>query len=185
VSESGDLISPEYRTINRKLHKKKAIYGAAGGKRWHKAVKEIAEKNKANTILDYGCGKGSLCKRLPDYDCRNYDPAIERLSATPEPADLVVCTDVLEHVEPGCLDNVLADIYRCTDHIAFLVISNQTAKKNLSDGRNAHLIVESGAWWVNKIRDAGFKITGIKIETKGQLETILTVKRGAHAQSDG
>lgn len=177
---NGDLISPGYLAENARLHRK-TTFGKAGGKRWHEVVDKMATHYHCKSILDYGCGKASLSGLLEGkYDCRNYDPAIPKYAGRPEPADLVVCTDVLEHVEPEYLDNVLADLYRCTDHVGFLVISNQKAKKTLADGRNAHLIIESGQWWIDKVRDAGFKIVGVKVHTDTQLETVLHVKRGAN-----
>ena len=57
------------------------------------------------------------------------------------------CGDVLEHVEPEYLQDVLADIKRCMKRAGLLVISTIPAKKTLPDGRNAHLIVESPLWW--------------------------------------
>jgi hypothetical protein len=35
---------------------------------------------------------------------------------------------------------------------AFLIIACYPAKKILEDGRNAHLIVENCAWWMDKIQ---------------------------------
>ncbi len=80
-----------------------------------------------------------------------YDPAIEGLDDEPEPADLVVCGDVLEHIEPECLDAVLDDLKRCTVKAIFLTVATRPAKKTLSDGRNAHLIQQPAEWWLPKI----------------------------------
>jgi S-adenosylmethionine:diacylglycerol 3-amino-3-carboxypropyl transferase len=76
----------------------------------------------------------------------------------PEPHDIVVCTDVLEHIEPDCLDDVLADIRRCTKKAALLVVATRPAMKTLSDGRNAHLIQEDFKWWEPHIEKAGFRV---------------------------
>jgi hypothetical protein len=82
---------------------------------------------------------------------RNYDPGIPADSALPAPADLVVCTDVLEHIEPEHLDAVLAHIFRLAQRAVFLQIALFPAKKTLPDGRNAHLIVQPANWWLDKI----------------------------------
>jgi 2-polyprenyl-3-methyl-5-hydroxy-6-metoxy-1,4-benzoquinol methylase len=78
---------------------------------------------------------------------REYDPAIAGKEASPAPADLVVCTDVLEHVEPELLDHVLDHLQGLARRLLFLVVATRSAKKTLEDGRNAHLIVEPDAWW--------------------------------------
>jgi 2-polyprenyl-3-methyl-5-hydroxy-6-metoxy-1,4-benzoquinol methylase len=69
----------------------------------------------------------------------------------PKPSDVVVCTDVLEHIEPEKLDAVLDHILRLTGYFAHLVISTRPANAVLPDGRNAHLIVETPDWWLEKI----------------------------------
>jgi hypothetical protein len=69
----------------------------------------------------------------------------------PDPADIVACTDVLEHIEPECLEDVLADLRRVTKKMGFFTIATRPAKKFLSDGRNAHLIQQDARWWLEKL----------------------------------
>lgn len=142
------LISPQYREQNKQLHEDPA-YGFSGHK-VARRVYEIAEKVGSLDILDYGCGKRSLERSL-GFSIRNYDPCIDGLDAPPEPAEIVACIDVLEHIEPECLDAVLDDIRRLTKRNAFLTIASRPAKKILPDGRNAHLIQEGPAWWLPKL----------------------------------
>jgi hypothetical protein len=66
---------------------------------------------------------------------------------------MVACIDVLEHIEPDLIDNVLDDLQRLTQEIGFYSISTEPAEKTLPDGRNAHLILQSPHWWLNKIMD--------------------------------
>lgn len=147
------LISPEYAKLNSDLHKTKPSYGTNGAKRIA-AIKEIAKEYEIETILDYGCGKGMLKKAAKDlpFQITNYDPAFPQWAALPNNVyDLVLVGDVLEHVEPGLIDNVLEHIYSCTGKIAYLTVATIPAKKFLADGRNAHLIVEPYSWWEEKI----------------------------------
>jgi hypothetical protein len=141
-------ITPEYRELNRELHAG-AFYGISGEK-WAKVVASMCETINSRDVLDYGCGQRTLEKAL-GFAIRNYDPCIKGLEATPAPADLVVCTDVLEHIEPECLEEVLDDLRRVTRRFGFFVIANRPALKNLPDGRNAHLIQEGEEWWLPKI----------------------------------
>jgi len=59
--------------------------------------------------LDYSCGKETLANALPQFTVHGYDPAIPGLDIHPEPRDLFICTNVLEHVEPEFLDMVIDD----------------------------------------------------------------------------
>jgi hypothetical protein len=103
---------------------------------------------KTTDVLDYGCGKQTLKALLPYVV--GYDPCIPGLDDPPSPADLVVCTDVLEHIEPTCLAAVLDDLQRVTGSALFATIATGPAKKFLADGRNAHLIQKPIEWWLPK-----------------------------------
>ena len=123
-----------------------------GGAKHADTVLKLAKSVEAQSILDYGCGKGELAKALPFGICE-YDPAITGKNMSPRPADLVVCTDVLEHIEPDRLQFVLADLARCVRKLGFFTIHTGPAQKVLADGRNAHLIQKPVAWWLTKFLD--------------------------------
>lgn len=146
------LISEEYRELNRELHAREPAYGNDNFG-WSKFAMQLVSGNGYHTVLDYGCGKGNLKRALDNADCivAEYDPAIKGKDALPDPAELVVCTDVLEHIEPKHLNAVLRDLRRVTQKRLFAVISCRPAGKTLADGRNAHLLVKPGAWWRAKL----------------------------------
>lgn len=152
------LISPSYRALVARLHLDRPDFGT-GGHRWAKAVVNAYEEIGIKSVLDYGAGRGTLkaavmetyLKSRMDFSFAEYDPAIPEISAPPDPADLVVCSDVIEHIEPECLDDVLTDIHRLARQYAMLVIATKPAKKTLADGRNAHLIVQPLSFWATKI----------------------------------
>jgi hypothetical protein len=114
------------------------------------------ERNLPGTVLDYGAGRRYLERelpgRFPDLVVKSYDPGIPEISSTPEPCDVVLCIDVLEHVEPEYLDSVLDDLARVTLKSGLLHIATRPASKLLPDGRNSHLIIESHDWWLDKIQ---------------------------------
>lgn len=141
------VISEAYRKQNQELHKQ-----GFGAKGYHyaKEIVPLCQAMRTIDVLDYGCGQQTLAKVL-NFPIRNYDPCIPGLDATPEPADIVVCTDVLEHIEPECLDAVLDDLQRLTRRLGFFVVDIREAKKFLPDGRNAHLIQEDAPWWFPKL----------------------------------
>lgn len=150
------LITPAYRDLNAQKHAASTKFGTSGHL-WAENITDLGNAIDALTLLDYGCGKRTLERAIqahanaPFLAVRGYDPAIPDLAGWPDPADLVACTDVLEHIEPECLDAVLDDIRRCALKAVFLVIATRPANKHLADGRNAHLIVEEAAWWMPKL----------------------------------
>lgn len=145
------LISQEYIAQNKQLHDEKPSYGTSSAA-WGLTVKGLARKLECASVLDYGCGKGLLGKAIGEFfDWREYDPAIEGKDGDPVPADMVVCTDVMEHIEPECLESVLDHIQKLAGKVVFLHIATRPAKKTLADGRNAHLIVEGMDWWLPKL----------------------------------
>lgn len=171
------LISDAYRDLNRELHARGG-YGLSGHK-WAQQVYALARQSGAETVLDYGCGQGTLARALVDQFSRQpepippiplpfafleYDPAIEGKETKPAHADLVVCGDVLEHIEPECLYAVLDDIAAIARKAVFLVVATRPAKKTLADGRNAHLIVEPAEWWlphlIRRWRPVQFQASG-------------------------
>ncbi len=149
------LITPELLELNRQKHTL-GSYGLSGY-RWAIQVNELACGIEARTVLDYGCGQGTLGAELrkfnPTYEILEYDPAIPGKEEKPLRADVVVCSDVLEHIEPECLYAVLDDIRNIARLAVFLVVHTGAAAKHFSDGRNTHLIIEPSEWWLPKILD--------------------------------
>lgn len=144
-----EVISAEYARLNAQLHRDNLAYGVGGAKH-AETVRKMRDAVKAASVLDYGCGKSALQKAL-DFPIWEYDPAIPGKSDSPRPADLVVCTDVLEHIEPSLLDGVLADLQRCVKKVGYFTIHTGPAMKTLADGRNAHLIQQGELWWRAKL----------------------------------
>jgi hypothetical protein len=134
------------------MHRRRLAFGASG-KRFAPTVARLMGEWGCSTILDYGCGKGDLARELLAKGIRvaKYDPAIPGLSRPPQPADLVVCTDVLEHVEPECLDDVLDDLRRLAVVGVYLAVGIGPADKTMPDGTNAHRIVQPMEWWLPKL----------------------------------
>lgn len=161
---SADLISAEYAGEQRLLHTRPKGYGGKGDK-WADGVVEIAKAHGCYSVLDYGCGRGTLIATLRlrsglrhlRFD--EYDPGVPGKDSLPAFADLVVCTDVLEHIEPERLDAVLGHLQMLARRAIFLVVATRPSNKTLSDGRNAHLTVESAEWWTERVsRGIGWPI---------------------------
>ena len=146
------MLSESYRKEQERLHENPA-YGVASV-HYAPLVTQIIDKIGATEMLDYGCGKGRLAKSIQpkqEITVKQYDPGIPELSELPDSAQFVCCIDVLEHVEPDYLDDVLDDLQRVTEFYGFFTVHTGPAVKTLSDGRNAHLIQEGSQWWLPKI----------------------------------
>lgn len=151
------LISEQYLAEQKHLHIS-GDYGRAGAK-WIETVVELFSVTSARDVLDYGCGKGFLGVALDERGivCMDYDPAIPGKTHAPR-ADLVVCTDVMEHIEPDRLDEVIRHLIEVTKIALFVAISTRPAGKRLTDGRNAHLIIQPNVWWRQNFESKGFKV---------------------------
>lgn len=146
------LISDSYRAQLAQLHTERPDFGTSSVM-YAPIVKSIISRYKPSRLLDVGCGKQALktALGLNDRLYVGYDPAIPECSNTPNPEDLVVCTDVMEHVEPEFIESVFDDLQRVTRKVGFFAIHTGKAIAILPDGRNAHLIQESPDWWLPKI----------------------------------
>lgn len=151
------LISEGYRDLNARLHESRPEYGTGVRKKLDNVAHLVSQYPDA---LDYGCGKAVMLKRWP---VKCYDPAIPAYSNLPEPADLVLCLDVMEHVEAECIDEVLDHIYFLARKKAVFVICTRESSKRLDDGRNAHISIHDADWWIQKLY-ARWKTVSVEVD---------------------
>lgn len=140
------LISEEYRELNREMLTVNKTFGSTS---WSYAprIMNLCKNMKTSDVLDYGCGQRRLACNLP-FKINEYDPAIRGYDDPPKPADIVVCTDVLEHCEPSCLEEVIMHLKALTKRALFLSISTVPSKRALPNGKNPHLIVRPCEEWL-------------------------------------
>ena len=103
------------------------------------------------TVLDFGCGKASLIKalvhRYPNIEFYGYDPAIPGRDVLPiEKADLVINTDVLEHIPEEILPDVVQKIASISEN-CFFELHHALAFQILPNGENAHCTVKPLQWY--------------------------------------
>lgn len=144
------LITEEYRAANAHLHET-TNFGTTAP-RFEKSIRHMAGLYDVKSFVDYGSGRNRWVERMfPDAVVQSYDPAVPELADPAAPAEMLVSCDVLEHIEPELLRNVLQDMKRCAGKCAFVTIATRPAKKTLPDGRNAHLIVMPADWWLPRL----------------------------------
>lgn len=159
------MISEDYKKDLKKLHENKAFGDRA---EIAKEVDRCIEEYNIKSILDFGCGKGNVMNALmvkyPYIQVYGYDPGREGYDKLPDNVDMIISTDVLEHIEPELLDETIKDLGRRTNKVMYHLIACHKSKKSLPDGRNAHLIVEKPDWWQNKLADVlGWKMYNHKV----------------------
>jgi hypothetical protein len=143
-------ISENYLEQQVQLHHNPA-YGTAS-LQFVPLVAQIIKSANVKSIADYGAGKMNLYKGLTEggmsgFEYYPFDPVFPEYGS-PREADLVCCIDVLEHIEPTRLENVLVELSSITKNYGFFSIHMGPAAKILPDGRNAHLIQKPSGWWL-------------------------------------
>lgn len=157
----------QYKILHKHPHK------FAGDQTPHhrKEIGELVRSTGAQTLLDFGCGKGWQYKSAKIHEDWGvemptlYDPAVPQYKALPDgPFDGVICTDVLEHVPESAIQKTMTDILTRSTKFAFLTISIVPALTILPNGLNAHCTVKHPKWWNAQISQIWQKIpVGVKI----------------------
>lgn len=112
------------------------------------------------SILDFGAGARRFSQEVERiapgrFRVVSYDPSTPGFDVLPAGRyDAVVCTHVLEHVEPELLDQTLEEIRERATSLVYIEVPHGPAGRTLTDGRNAHLIQEPAPWWYAKLRGA-------------------------------
>lgn len=123
-------------------------------------IGRLVAKYRAQSLLDYGCGKGWQYTRWNAQAAWGglmpalYDPATEYSTKPSGTFVGVICTDVAEHVPKAEVDAFLADVIGYAHCFVYFAICGRPAGKNLPDGRNSHLTLEPRAWWLHAIHNA-------------------------------
>lgn len=124
-----------------------------------KSIRKLIEETDSRTMLDFGCGRGDAYRSphklykqlgLPWSAVTLYDPAFRPTSALPTGKyDLVICSDVLEHIPEDEVDEFVARLFGYAKKAVWASVCCRPAKKTFPDGRNLHVTVQPFAWWAN------------------------------------
>ncbi len=181
-SYSRDNPSPRYRellALYARMHREGNTGRAkspdetyAGGSlRPHlPAIRALARRTGAKSILDYGSGKGKLYKQrnlalangeiidsVADYlgveKIACFDPGVPEYSTLPsEKFDGVVSTDVLEHCPEEDIPWIVGEMFGAAKKFVFANVASYPAEKTLPNGENAHCTQRPPAWWSDLLR---------------------------------
>ena len=169
-----DNPSEEYKNLlneYKDMHKSSSeMFNGRSLVRFAKPIRQLIRNYNCESLLDYGCGKGTLYtdnynkvadsksinKPLQEYwniqKFTLYDPGEEKHSKLPKGLyDIVINTDVLEHVPENDLVWVIREIFNYSNQIVFLNICCLPALKHFKDGRNVHVSLFSVEEWLQLI----------------------------------
>lgn len=124
------------------------------------SIRKLLTDTESHTMLDFGCGRGEAYKSphklykqlgLPRHAVTLYDPAFMPTAALPKGQfDLVVCSDVLEHIPEHEVDEFIARLFSYAKKAVWASVCCRPAKKFFPDGRNLHVTVQPFDWWGEK-----------------------------------
>lgn len=133
------------------------------------SIGKLVRSVRARTLLDFGCGRGDAYRSphkvwhhwgLERANVTLYDPAFNRdnvLPAAGRKFDVVVCSDVLEHVPEAEVDEFIDRLAAYTRHALWASVCCRPAKKKFEDGTNLHVTVQPYSWWLEKVEAAARK----------------------------
>lgn len=105
---------------------------------------------KPKTILDFGCGKGTMADEISNLiglSIEKYDPALTQYEKLPQDFfDLLYNTDVLEHIPEEELPQLFFTIKKLSK-LAILIPHLELSGKLLPDGSNVHCTIKSKCEW--------------------------------------
>jgi len=150
------LISDKHRDNYREYYKRLPSIDERPS-RWQPYLESLMESFDAQTLLDYGCGGyPRLQEHMKHHAVTSYDPALPGHDYLPlNPFDLVVCIDVLEHVEPSTLDDVIDYLKHVTGKALLISVSTSPSTKLLPDGSPWHCHVQPKEYWDKKLHHFG------------------------------
>lgn len=161
-----DTIGPLYAAQLAKEHDG-SKWGSTGGKySGNDVVRILRERPYIKTVLDFGAGKGSMGKLIASHgievDWTNYDPGMPEYSVLPDKQfDLVTTTDVLEHVEPDRIKDVIKALVERTGKVLYNDIACTPTGKLFGEGpykgQDLHILLQNPEEWRKLFVDCGLQ----------------------------
>jgi hypothetical protein len=130
----------------KQYHKEDNKWQGIALKKFIPAINQIIKDKGIETILDYGCGKAKYHPK--EWNATKYDPAVPEYQNKPtDKFDLVISTDVLEHIPVDNLKDAIDEIFSYSKKWVFVSVCCRKANAILPNGYNAHATIESAKWW--------------------------------------
>lgn len=163
----------------RHLHRRQASHlNMLGSWTWEQRVVDLVFGFERRSILDYGCGAGTLVRGLREHfatmrvpcEVAGYDPFMPEFCARPSGKwSVVVTEDVLEHIPEGDLPDTLDELRGLTQYAQFHHIANWPARHRLPDGSDPHVTQRPYTWWRRLFGRMGYRLEGRCVRRRGKV----------------
>lgn len=141
-------------------------------------------------VIDFGCGTGRGALRIKEAGCEvllvdftgnSRDPEAAHLPfeqadlSKPMPfrAEFGYCTDVMEHIPPEQVADVIRNIMACVE-TAFFQISTVPDNMGACINQDLHLTVKPHSWWKALFSSLGYAVVW---EREGQITATFLIRR--------
>ena len=166
-----DSLIPQYRAMAPTMG---GNFGGLSVMNHVGSIKKLLKETDSKTMLDFGCGRGEAYRSphklhhqigLSRSAVTLYDPAFRPSSALPTGTyDLVVCSDVLEHIPEDEVNEFLIRLVGYARKAVWASVCCRPAKKKFpGTDTNMHVTVKPFEWWQDKI--AGSRVWFELVET--------------------
>lgn len=125
--------------------------------RYRTQIAKIMRDAQAQRVLDFGCGAGEAYRKphrlhrdwgLRWFDVTLHDPAFPEHAVPPRGKfDVVLCSDVLEHVPEAEVPEFVATLFSHAKRHVWASVCCRPAKKTFPDGTNLHVTLKPIDWW--------------------------------------
>lgn len=133
------------------LHQNPTKWTGTSLRKYIPEINQLIKKHNIKSILDYGCGKAE--HHPLEWNADKYDPAVPQYSNKPfKKYDLVISTDVIEHIPIDYVPMIIKDIFSYSNHLVFITTCCREAKEILPNGLNAHATVQTEQWWKEQLK---------------------------------
>lgn len=153
----------------------------------YKLIREF-KIGKYQRCIDIGCGRASLSNYFTEYtgvDISDYiinenrktrkgiyiHSSIDNLDVVSNDYDVAICSDVMEHIPPQKINDVLESISKIKCNYFFFSISTRPSKILSKENENLHLSVFSNTKW-KSIMNNYFKI----LQDSSPIPTLFNLK---------
>ena len=126
------------------------------------------------SCVDYGCAKGFLVHALrilgcdaygediSEYAIENCHPNVREYISLPNDKfyDLLICKDVLEHIEVEDIPSVLTHFKKKSNQFFFTIPLGDNDRFRIREYEVdiTHVTKKDEEWWINMFEDHGFKL---------------------------
>lgn len=135
---------------------------------------DIQKKFKFETCVDYGCAKGFLVNALriigcdaygediSEYAVDNCHPNVKKYVSLPNCNyyDLLICKDVLEHIEEVNLPEVLQNLKKKSQQFFFVIPLGDDDRFRIREYEVdiTHVTKKDEEWWINLFKSQGYDL---------------------------